>query len=102
MGWTPYEVTTSTEGCSMRRRRSWIAESLEIRELLTGVMYRLTTDEANYLVGQPIKMTFTETNTGDQPVTVDVSPTDFRVTLDDGSFVSPVWQSNPENQGAAP
>ena len=58
----------------MRRSRSWIAEPLEGRELLSGVIYSLTTDQPNYQVGQPIEMTFTETNTGDQPVTVAVSP----------------------------
>ncbi len=42
--------------------------------------------------------TFTETNTGDQPVTVSVSPTDFTVS----ESGSPVWESNPENDGQPP
>src|SRR5205823_875280 len=30
----------------------------------------LTTDQSTYQVGQPVRFTFTETNTSDQPVTV--------------------------------
>ena len=86
----------------MRRKRCWIAEPMDGRVLLSGLMYSLTTDQTAYQFGQPIEMTFSETNTGDQPVTVELNPTDFTVTLDDGSFLSTVWQSDAENQGAAP
>ena len=85
----------------MRNRRAWVAEPLEGRELLSGLTFSLETDQTTYQVGQPIVMTFTETNGGDQPETVEVLPTDFTVTLEDRSFAAPVWQSNPENQGAA-
>ena len=63
----------------MHRRTSLIVEPMEGRALLSGLTYSLTTDQSIYQVGQPIQITFTETNTGDQPVTVSVSPTDFSV-----------------------
>jgi hypothetical protein len=83
----------------MRRRRCLSLEDLEVRSLLSGMTYSLTTDQSSYQIGQPITMTFTETNTGDQPVTVDVSPTDFAVTPASWEQGAP-WQSNPENQSA--
>src|SRR5207245_30773 len=65
---------------------------------LLSIMYSLTTDQTTYAVGQPIQMTFTETNAGDQPVTVSVSPTDFVVSERGGEL----WQSNPANLGQPP
>ena len=65
----------------MRRRRCWSLEDLEVRSLLSGITYSLTTDQSSYQIGQPITMTFTETNTGDQPVTVG-----FRVFGTPGHF----------------
>ena len=64
----------------MRRKIAARVEELEGRSLLSGIAYSLTTDQLIYQVGQPIRITFTETNTGDQPVTVSVSPTDFSVS----------------------
>jgi hypothetical protein len=58
----------------MRNRRSWIIEFLEGRELLSSLSYSLTTDQSNYQVGQQVNMTFTETNSGDLPVTVEADP----------------------------
>ena len=85
----------------MRPRRSWIVEDLECRALLAGLIsYSVTTDQTTYQVGQPIQMTFTETNIGDQPDTVDVIPTDFEAFP--LPFIAPLWQSDPDNQGAAP
>ena len=83
----------------MRRRRCLSLENLELRSLLSGMTYSLTTDQSSYQIGQPINMTFTETNTGDQPVTVEVSPTDFAITPASWEQGAP-WQSNPENQNA--
>jgi hypothetical protein len=82
----------------MARKLALSVDDLEGRSLLSGIMYSLTTDQSTYQVGQPIQMTFTETNTGDQPVTVAVSPTDFSVTVNGLS----IWESNPENDGAQP
>ena len=47
---------------------------------LSSLAYSLTTDQSVYQVGQPIELTFTETNTSDQPVTVEVSPADFTIS----------------------
>jgi hypothetical protein len=85
----------------MRRRRCSSLENLEVRSLLSGLTYSLTTGQSSYQIGQPINMTFTETNTGDQPVTVEVSPTDFAAApAGAAQGATPSWQSNPENQGA--
>jgi hypothetical protein len=43
-------------------------------------------------------MTLTETNTGDEPVTVSVSPTDFSISERAGV----IWESNPANAGQPP
>jgi hypothetical protein len=81
-----------------RARGALSVEDLECRALLSGITYSLVTDQPVYQVGQPIHITFTETNTGDQPVTVSVSPTDFTVSRNGGT----VWQSDPENGGQPP
>jgi hypothetical protein len=82
----------------MVRRKSPLVEALEGRALLSSLQYSLTSDQSVYQVGQPIKLNFTETNTSDQPVTVDVSPVDFTVSQNGTA----VWQSNPLNNGQAP
>ena len=82
----------------MARRASLIIEGLEERALLSSLAYSLTTDQSVYQVGQPIEMTFTETNTGNQPLTVEVSPTDFSVSQNNAV----IWQSDPANAGQPP
>jgi hypothetical protein len=79
----------------MARKAVLSVEGLEGRTLLSGITYCLTTDQPVYQVGQTIKITFTETNTGDQPVTVELSPTDF--TVSQGNTA--IWQSDPDNAG---
>ena len=81
-----------------RRQRRFALEALENRELLSGLSFSLTTDKPVYDVGQTVTITLTETNTGDQPLTVPVVPTEFTVRGSDGSF----WQSNPTNAGQPP
>jgi hypothetical protein len=67
----------------MVRRRSPVVEGLEDRALLSSLSYSLTTNQSVYQVGQPIEMTFTETNTSNQPVTVPSGvPEGFGVTHD--------------------
>ena len=84
----------------MRRTRMALGvDELEGRCLLSGISYTLTTDHSTYQVGQPIQITFTETNTGDQPVTVSLSPTDFSVSE---QLAGAIWESNPENDGQPP
>ncbi len=82
----------------MARRASPVVEGLEERTLLSSLAYSLTTDQSVYPAGQPIEMTFTETNTGDQPVTVEVSPTDFSVSQNN----TVIWKSDPANAGQPP
>ena len=82
----------------MRRRRLLVAEFLEQRSLLSTLSYSLTTDRSVYQVGQPIQVTFSETNSGTQAVSVQVIPTDFTVSVDGKS----IWQSNPGNASQLP
>ena len=82
----------------MRRKRPLIAELLEGRTLLSSLSYSLTTDQSVYQFGQPIQITFTETNTTNQPVSVQVSPTDFTVSQNGNAL----WQSNPGNLSQPP
>jgi hypothetical protein len=82
----------------MVRRTSPVLEGLEERALLSSVSYSLTTNQSVYQVGQPIDMTFTETNTSDQPVTVEVSPTDFTISENDTA----IWQSDSSNATQPP
>ncbi len=82
----------------MARRTVPDVERLEGRALLSSLSYSLTTDQPTYQVGQPIELTFTETNVSDQPVTVEVSPTDFTIAENN----SAIWQSDPANAGQSP
>lgn len=76
----------------MKRRRCPLIESLESRSLLSGLSSSLTTDQAAYKPGQPVTMTFQETNTSDQPVTVEVGPSRDGFDVSRGSKL--IWQSN--------
>jgi hypothetical protein len=77
----------------LRQRRLRI-ERLEERALLSGLSYTLTTDHSVYQVGQPINITLTETNTGNQPIETYWGPYivgEFAVS-DNGATI---WESNP-------
>ena len=39
-----------------------------------------TTDKSDYSVGQPVQITLSETNTSNQPVTVNTGPSEFQIT----------------------
>jgi hypothetical protein len=82
----------------MDRRTAVVVERLEERALLSSIAYSLTTSQSIYQVGRPVNLTFTETNTGDQPVTVSVSPTDFTVSQNN----SALWQSGPTGGNVPP
>jgi hypothetical protein len=41
--------------------------------------YSITTDQYTYSVGQPIEITYTQTNTSSQPVTANTGPSDFTI-----------------------
>jgi hypothetical protein len=55
--------------------------------------------EPGYQGGEPVPMTFTETNTSDQPVTVTLKPAEFQVSDEYPSAV--VWQSPTSNLPSA-
>jgi hypothetical protein len=75
----------------LRNRRPCV-ESLETRALLSAISVSLTTNQSVYQSGQPIQMTFTETNTSNQRVNVEVGPSidGFDVTQNGKT----IWQSN--------
>ncbi len=76
----------------MARRTALNVESLETRELLSGLSINLTTDASSYQVGHPVQLTFTETNNSSSPVTIDEGPSnDGFIVEQDGSTV---WRSN--------
>jgi DNA polymerase IIIc chi subunit len=52
--------------------------------------YSLTTDQSDYAIGQPIQITYTETNGTSQAITVSISPTDFAISEGDGTLVADV------------
>ncbi len=74
-------------------------------EIGSAIKYTLSVEQGTYLgepgnqAGQPVPMTFTQTNTSNQAVAVVVRPPDFAVSLQSPPTV--VWQSDP-TAGAAP
>ena len=82
----------SSHALARRRKTRPGVELLESRALLSALSASLTTDQTVYQVGQPIQMTFTETNTSNQPINVDEGPSidGFDVTHNG----APVWESN--------
>jgi len=77
----------------MRQRTPLRVDTMEGRCLLSPLSYSLTTDKSVYQAGETIQFTFTQTNTGSQPVNVMVVPADFKVIA--GAAV--IWQSNPDS-----
>jgi hypothetical protein len=81
----------------MRHKFGVSVEGLERLTLLSGLASStnplqgaLTTSQAVYQLGQPVQVTYSETNPSDQPVTVSIlNPVLFRV-LHNGQQVSPV------------
>lgn len=76
----------------MRRCVRPSVEPCEPRSLLSALACSLTTNMSAYQLGQPIEMTFTETNTSNQPVRLAVGPVNsgFDVVQDGVR----VWASN--------
>ncbi len=76
----------------MKRHSVFSLEALEGRSLLSGLATSLTTDASTYRVGQPVVMTFQETNTSDTPTVVNDGPSiDGFNVMQDGHVV---WRSN--------
>ena len=46
----------------------------------TPLSYNIMTDESNYAIGQPIEITYTETNTTSEPMSLNTAPSDFSIT----------------------
>ncbi len=76
----------------MTRRTRLNLESLEGRSLLSAMAYSLTTNQSTYQPGQPIEMTFQETNESGRTISVDEGPSiDGFIVTQDGTTV---WRSN--------
>ncbi len=75
-----------------RSKRRPRVELLEARALLSAMSATVTTNQSVYQPGQPIQMTFTETNISNAPVKVVYGPSNdgFNVT-ENGNLI---WQSN--------
>ena len=56
-------------------------------DLVTSV----TTDQTDYNLGQPVNLTFTETNDGDQPVAVVTGSPEFEITQNGTTVWSPSY-----------
>jgi len=73
-------------------------------EIGSAITYTLSVEQGRFLdepgnqAGQPVPMTFTETNTSHQPAAVVVKPPDFTVSSQYSQTV--VWQSDPNDVGA--
>jgi hypothetical protein len=76
----------------MNRRTHLEVDPLEGRTLLSGMEYSLTTNQSTYKPGQPIVMTFKETNLSTQPVSVDEGPSIDGFNVTQGGKL--IWQSN--------
>ena len=60
-------------------------------QIASPLSYALSVDQSQYQVGQPIQIAYTETNSGSQPVSVNVNPASFTIANDGNS--GPLWQS---------
>jgi hypothetical protein len=76
----------------MRRRTPLNVESVESRALLSGLSVALTTNASSYEVGQPVQLTFTETNNTSHAVTINEGPSTDGFEIKQAGAT--VWQSN--------
>ena len=81
----------------MTRRTRLNLEPLEGRSLLSAIAYSLTTNQSTYQPGQPIEMTFQETNESSQTISVEDGPSidGFTVTQDGTTVWRPMRAPNP-------
>ena len=59
-------------------------------QIVSPITYSLSSDKSSYTVGQPVQLTFTETNPSASAVSVTVDPPNFGITQGGNS----VWVSN--------
>ena len=76
----------------MSRRARLHVDSLEARGLLSALSVTLTTDALSYQLGEPVRLTFIETNNSNQPITVDEGPSTNGFEVDQGQAT--IWRSN--------
>jgi hypothetical protein len=76
----------------MRRRTPLSVEMIESRCLLSALAYGLTTSQSTYQSGQPVHMTFTETNTSAKPVNIVIGPANSGFDVAQNGRT--VWVSN--------
>jgi len=76
----------------MKRRTFLNLDSLEGRALLSRLSYSLTTNQSAYQPGQPVEMTFQETNTSNHLVTVADGPSIDGFDVAQNGKV--IWRSN--------
>jgi hypothetical protein len=81
----------------MKRPTTLTLEPLEGRALLSGLSYSITTNQTAYQPGQPVVMTFTETNVSDRTILAQFGPSIDGFSVSQGGKV--IWQSN---SGATP
>jgi hypothetical protein len=79
---------------SSTRKRPLVVELLESRRLLSSsaLSYSLTTNQSTYQAGQPVQMSFTETNTSSRPVTISIGPSNTGFDVRQNGTL--VWVSN--------
>jgi Intracellular proteinase inhibitor len=76
----------------MKRRTHLNLEPLEGRALLSGLAYSLTTNQTVYQPGQPVVMTFRETNVSNHTISVDSGPSIDGFDVKQGGTL--IWRSN--------
>lgn len=76
----------------MKRHNFPGLESLEGRALLSGLVASLTTNQTAYTPGQPIVMTFQETNVSNQAISVEDGPSIDGFDVTQGNKL--IWRSN--------
>ncbi len=75
-------------------KRPLVVELLESRRLLSSssLSYSLTTNQSTYQMGQPVQLTFTETNHTSKPVTIAIGPSNTGFDVRQNGAL--VWMSN--------
>jgi len=76
----------------MKRRTPLNLEPLEGRAMLSGLSSSITTNQTTFQPGQPVVMTFTETNVSDQTIQVQDGPSIDGFNVSQGGKV--IWHSN--------
>lgn len=76
----------------MKRRTFLNLDALEGRALLSGLSYSLTTNQSTYQPGQPVEMSFTETNTSNHVIDATDGPSIDG--FDVGQNGKVIWRSN--------